>query len=276
MEITQTISAASLIQQVQSRFKINNTNWRADALDWIGDTINEIGYHTGYEPKDVPVNLSTYRGKIPKEVVSVGHVKYNGNTLYNITDRDSMSAKQHRGPKLRVATEMDMLALNKETERLDTLKKLYLQSPNEDTLMLIEDSQRKVSQMMEGITYQNRNNDLGYHWYMIENGFIKSSIETGCIILDADVFILDDKGFPMVIDTFKYREACIWGMMIGMMLQGYVHPVVTFKFAMEQKDFYVARAQNEPKMMTIQRHQDFAEQWSTVSRGVHNDTLIQL
>lgn len=276
MEQIKTASAGFLLQQVQSRFKINNSNWRADALDFIGLIVEEIGYHTGYKRKAVQVEISNYKAKMPREIVTIGNVEYNGFPLAIASEKDSMITRRTGLPNLKSATSEDIMALNKESKRLKELQDLYLISPSEEILDSITDSQRKINLIIKNTTFNQETNSLGCDWFEIDGGYIKTSFESGCIIIDADVFQVDAEGLPLVVDTFKYREACVWGILYHTMLQGYVHPVITLAYAEGQKDYYVGRAQNEPKMMSIERHQRFTEHWSSLARGVHNETLNNL
>lgn len=276
MEQTKTTSIRYLLQQMQSRFKLNHSNWRADAIDNVGLIINEIGYHIGYEPKDIEVNVRNFRVKVPDKVVSLGKVLYNGYPLAIADDRDDYMNFRIGRPKYRLATSEEALELEKETKRLNTLKELYLENPTNILLDSIIDSQRKIALLVNGVTYENQLRNCRFDWYRIESGYIKTSFEDGSIILEADCFILDDEGLPMVIDTFKYREACIWGMMWYLCLQGYVHPTLSLQYIENKKDEFVAQAKNEPKIMTIERHQRFTEEWSSISRGINNITLNRL
>lgn len=276
MEQIKTISVGYLMQQVQSRFKVNHSNWRADALDNVGLIIEEIGYHTGFKSKNVCVEIKNYKAQMPREIVSVGEIIYNGCPLVIASQRDAITTRRLNAPKLRLATSEDVLELDKESKRLKELQAMYLIAPTPELLDAIVDSQRKVSLLVEGVTYQNRLNDIGVDWYEMDGGYIKTSFENGIIYIDADVFQTDDQGLPMVVDTFKYREACIWGMLYYIMLAGYVHPVVTLAYTEGQKDFFVGQARNEPKMLSIDRHQRFTEIWSSITRGIYNPTLNEL
>lgn len=259
---------------MQARYSLNNSNWRANAIDNIGRIIGRIGYHTGYERKDVNVTVVNYKVKVPKLVVSLGKVKQNGVALAVAVNRDEYDSYQINVPKYRLASAEDALELNKEAERLNTLKTLYLSNPTEDLLNRIQNSQLRVMKAVNGVTYQNMTNLLtAYNWYEITGGYIKTSFESGQITLEADCFIVDDEGLPMVVDTEKYKEACIWGVLYYAMLGGQAYPYMSIADVKEEFEIWIARAQNEPKMMSIERHQDFTERWSSLSRGIANETL---
>lgn len=276
MEATKTTSARYLMQQVQSRFKVNNTNWRADALDWIGLMVGEIGYHVGYEEKLIELEVSCYKVKIPSSVVAIDSVSKGAIPLASISRRDSVDIRRTGRPPLEVANYEHVLALNKQTDRLEELKQMYLENPSDELLDKMKETRDKIAKLVEGITFHNHFNGLRCNWYLVENGYIRTSFESGCILVDASTFILDAQGLPMVIDTFKYTEACIWGMMWYMMIGGYVHPTLSLEYIEDKKDRFVWQAQNEPKMMSIDRHQEFAETWSSVCRGIDNETLNYL
>lgn len=276
MEAIKTISSGYLLQQVQARFKPNHSNWRADALDNIGLIVNEIGHHAGYEPKDVKAQIKNYKVRVPTEVLSINHIKHNGIILTPALDK--YSAYDNYGVnrrQLTQATHEDAMFLEKQTKRLKTLKELYLENPTVEVLDSIENAQRKINQMVEGLTYQGFT-DYSFNWFRLEGGYIKTSFEEGLIVINADAYMVDEAGLPMVVDTFYYREACIWGILYYMMLGGYKHPVLSFEKVEHDKDYFIGRAQNEPHVMSVERHQRFTEEWSSLARGVSNETLNHL
>jgi hypothetical protein len=275
MGTTKTISAKYLLQQVQSRFKVNHTGWRMDAIESLGVIIGEIGYHTGYEPKELELSVKNFRVKVPSEVVTIGGVEYNRVPMTEALDRDSYKGyTTNRGPVARIGSYSDFLELDKEVKRLNELKLMYEDTPTDELLEKILESRDKVKLLVRNVTYNNHYDCMSNAWFRIESGYIKTSFDEGKITIDADVFMLDDDGLPMVVDTTKYTEACIWGMMYYLLLGGYVHPVVSIQYAEGKKDFFVGQAQNEPKIMSIERNQQFAETWSSLGRGINLDRVI--
>lgn len=255
---------------------MNNSNWRANAIDNVGLIVEEIGYHVGYEAKDILLDITNYKVKIPREVVTVGPVLKNGVPLIIATDRDEVWKYRTGKDSYKLATSEDALELNKLTIQLNTLKELYITNPTDTLLEKIEDVQRKVLLLVEGVTFQNQLGRINNEWYEFKGGYLKTSFEFGTVTLKADVFMVDENGLPLVIDTFKYREACIWGMMYYIIIGGYVHPTLNLAYVEKQKDYFVGQAKNEPKIMTIERHQRFTEEWSSIARGINNETLNSL
>lgn len=269
MEAIKTSSSYEILQRVASTFRIPNSNWHADAIEWIADGIKDIGYHTGFVPKDdIFITIENYTAKVPDEVQSLNGIYLNGCRLPLMMDRSNVNFRYIKNyTNYSLASDYNVNSLNDEYKRLRELQTMYEETPTDEILDAIMDSQRKISVLVENLTFIKHHAYLNCEWCGIEGGYFKTSFPSGTIRLDANCYMVDDKGFPLVVDTQKYKFALEWGIIYKLMLQGWVHPVVSFEFA--YNEYYSVRipmAQNEPKMMSPEREEAFTYMWNSVKR----------
>lgn len=113
----------------------------------------------------------------------------------------------------------------------------------------------------------NRFNGRGNTDYFNTNDFgLEFPFETGEVKLIYIVFPTDEEGFPLIIDTFKYKKAIEWYVMSQMILGGYKHHdnTIDYKFANEMWEDFAYKAQNEIKMPSIDRMERFARMWTSI------------
>ncbi len=264
-----------MIQRAQANFKINNLNWKADALDWIGDCIEEIGYHTGFEPKFVKLKVKNYRVKVPYFVISLEGVKYNGTRLALVKTReDAGDSNLLTYSEYNLASDDIVVDLNKEYKRLEELQGMYALSNTQDILDAIIEAQNKISLLVKNVIFYGRSAHLRCAWYRVEAGHIHTSFPDGEVTLDANCFMVDEQGYPVTVNTLKYRNAVIWSIMYHLLLQGNEHPTVSLEYAEHQKDSWIAQATNEPHIMSNDRMDNFSNRWDSIKRDADLITLI--
>ncbi len=271
MEVLKTTSCLSLIQSCGTRFRIKDTNWHSDAIEWIGEAARAIGYHTGFETKDIDVKIKDYKGKFPAEAETLNFIYYNNLPLPIAHDRQDLLLPSVKS-NLNVLTYPQVLDLNKEVDRLKALQVMYAATPTTTILDAITNASNKVSAMISNIGLGAASNYYDGDYYSIDGGYIKTSFSDGTVKVNANCFILDVEGYPMVIDTYKYRMCCEWNIMANLCLQGYTHPEINWRIADAKFDDFRQQASNEAKVLGRDQMDRFYERWSSVYRdiqGVH-------
>ena len=123
----------------------------------------------------------------------------------------------------------------------------------------------ETSSFPEGMHSQNcvNRNAKSAEGYWIEAGYIKTTYQEGYVCLSYQAFPTDEKGWPLVPDSFSYRQAIYWYTLMKMMEGGFVHPnpEITYSTAIAQWSRYCTQAENEAKFPDIDRAQSFADQW---------------
>ncbi len=263
-----TISSEYIIGKTIRDFKIEDTSWIGDAVDWIGDAIEGIGYHCGFVRKVSGVlNVKNHRIQFPCDLVGLIGVYYNGYRIPLGSDSSKGMLQVNSGVRSSI-TDADFLDLQVLYSKLDTLQ--ALEEPTTEQKEEIRDLCKQV----EDITCKTKLSSINMNqcvlpYYNISGDFIQTSFQEGCIYCVYDAFDLDGKGFPKIIDSYKYRKAVEWYLVMSCLLQGYKHPVIDYKYAEDKWDDFRLKASNEQKRMSLDALQRFSSRWSSIKRDIN-------
>lgn len=277
MQSIKTISSKAVIQRTATMFGIKDNTWHSDAIDWIGEAIQAIGYHCGFETVPIYLKINNYRCNIPSQLESLNYIEYNGHRLSLGIDKSEYGFVNDCNKDIRtIATYNELLELNKEIDRLAVLQDELAVTPNDkDIQNSIIDSNQKITTYVQQFRLA-ANTQFAREFYNIEGDYIKCSFATGLIKLNAQSFMLDESGYPRVIDTYKYVEAVKWYLIRALCLQGFKHPEIDWKTAnvmwdgngSNEKGFRY-QASNEQKMPNIDQMERFSQRWQSVKREAH-------
>jgi len=106
-------------------------------------------------------------------------------------------------------------------------------------------------------------------YYTTNFNTIATSVEEGEVTLFYTAFALDCDGFPMVIDSYKYKEALKWFVIKNFIAQGNKHPVFNYGDAEERFERFRGQASNEAKMPGIDRLERFTNMWTRIKFNPH-------
>lgn len=255
-------------------FGLKHSGWQADCIDWIGEAIQGIGYHAGFETVPLQLEVKNFRCNIPNGLESLNFIEYNGHRLpLGIDKSDYGFVNKSNGGFRPITNYQEMLQLNKEIDRLAVLQQQLINEPNNiDIINAIIDANFKINQdvmQLRLAAYAQ----YAKEFYNIDGDYIKCSFESGVIQINAEAFLCDNQGYPRVIDTFKYIKAVEWYLIQALILQGYKHPELSWKeaYAMwdgdggAEKGFRM-KASNEQKMPDIDQLERFTQRWQSVKR----------
>lgn len=93
--------------------------------------------------------------------------------------------------------------------------------------------------------------------YSLNPNYISTSFKEGCITIHYWGLPVDCDGYPLVIDTAKYRDALVWYILMKMLARGFKHQVFDYKTARQMWIESYPKAQNECKMPDL----DQMETW---------------
>jgi len=267
MEVLKTTSSLSLIQSIGTRFRINNTNWHSDAIEWMGEAIKAIGYHTGFEPKEKTLTVKNYRVAVPSDLESLKLIYYKDIPLPIAHDRQDLLLPSEAN-NLNLISYQDTLTLNKEVKRLEELRDIYAQTPTEDTLTLISTTSNKVASLVSNIRLGANSDYYDGDYYTIEGGYIKTSFASGSIKAYYNGFMLDEYNYPLIVDTYKYRMTLEWYVMTQLCLQGYQHPTINYQLSDNKFEDFRQQASNEAKIFSRDKMDRFMERWTSIKRDI--------
>ena len=112
--IYKTVSAKAVIAKVYRDLKPSTDNWVVDAVEWIGEGLEYIGYYTGLEKKASTLSIANHRAVLPCDLVDIIQVEYNGSHLHYGTDTtgyDLPNAKRTTNPQPYTPSEITTAAV---------------------------------------------------------------------------------------------------------------------------------------------------------------------
>lgn len=109
----------------------------------------------------------------------------------------------------------------------------------------------------------------GINYYTTNFDKIAVSFEQGEVTMFYTAFPLDCDGFPMVVDTYKYKEALKWYLVKNFLAQGNKHPVFSYQDAEQRFERFKDKAANEAKMPSIDKLERFTNMWTRIKFNPH-------
>jgi len=139
-----------------------------DVVEWAGEALEFIGAGTQYEERVIELAVENHRVCLPIGFHLLNQISY-------------------QGVPLPIAT--------------GTLEPNTTNSTSGNVIMGKEINDANFPQY-------SSNNDFNYgNCYYINNNYVITSFESGCIIVSYKAMFLDDDGFPMIPDLISYRKA---------------------------------------------------------------------
>lgn len=225
-----TTSSDIIIDRVMTLFKFANTDWIADAIEYMGDAIQAIGTTAPLQKTSKVLEVESHRVKIPCDMEVLFFVEYNGRRLrlggdftgYGLVDKERTTA-------------------------------IYKSSTDNTGLITFEGDPAEIENTLL-IDDEN--------YYLINPNYIQTSFEEGTIKIHYGGYPLDKNGLPVIPDEFNYRNAVVWYIIFQMLLTGYEHPKITWADAEARWERYLPKAQNESVMADIGEMDRFRAMWT--------------
>lgn len=261
------------MQRTGSIFGINNSNWYANGIDWIGDAIEAIGYHCGFDEIPIDLEVKNFRVAIPPNMESIDYIEHNGHRLpLGVDESDYGFVRRYNRIHENILNYDEMLSLGKLIDNLNALRELDPAVPG--VLEQIENTLFQINVVL-GTKYLAGNVQYWRHnFYNIESTtqYIKTSFDSGTIRVHSRMFKVDGEGLPLIMNTFNYKEAISWFLIYRLILGGYNHPTIKKweeAYAMWEDDRgtgFSQRARAEAKMPSIDEMERFKNRWVSVKR----------
>jgi hypothetical protein len=241
--INKITSCRTILAKIARTFKPSGSSWRREAIEDIGWAIQGIGYHCGFEHKSTEppyIVVKNNRGKIPCDVERIKHVEQllpdnsNDNILNpdgtTPTEEEIVNTCKYKGVKMRKAHDTSMYGVSEANPR--------------------------TTEVVSAVPYYSLNGD-----------YVITEFSDGLIKLHYVGFHVDKDGFPMVLDDFDYKTAIEWYCFQNMILKGYKHPELSFKDAFQMWEMYRLRAENAPKVPSLDAAESFKWGWNRFING---------
>lgn len=69
------VSSQHIVSKIYRDFKLKDSSWELDALEWIGEAMEFIGTFSGFELRERLLRIKDYKGKLPTDVYALTGIK---------------------------------------------------------------------------------------------------------------------------------------------------------------------------------------------------------
>lgn len=226
--IYNTISCKAILGKIYRDLKPNMSGWEADAVEWIGEALDFIGYHAAFIKKTKALAIKDFRSPLPADFYNLIGIYYNGIKLPYGSN------------------------LTSEGQYLDDT---YISAKTE----VLESSNSGMTRYGSRLYNTTGNSDTDY--YILNPNYIITSFETGKIQLKYNAWPTDKDGLPNVPDNIYYKQALEWYVIRQLIMGGYKHPIFSYEFADMKWQHYCIAAQNDVAMPTPDQAERFRNMW---------------
>lgn len=245
--ISKMTSCKTILAALERTFKPQGSGWQQEAIEDIGWGIQGIGYHIGFEKKSTEppyLTVAHHRAKIPCDVERIIHVEQllpNYDQSGNVLNPDGTTPTEE------------------ETETcITTYRGVRMKLGSDTTSYGLTERSPRTTDISPAAPYYNLNGD-----------YIVTEFESGLIKLHYNGFITDKNSYPMIVDDFDYKSALEWYCFQAMMLKGYKHPELSWKEAFAMWEMYRLRAENAPKVQSLDGAERFRATWCRFANGAN-------
>lgn len=255
--IYKTVSSKAVIAKVFRDLKPTTDTWVNDAVEWIGEALEFIGYHTGLEKQAKEVTIKDHRALLPCELVDITQVEYEGSALPYGTDTasyDLPNAKRTTNPQ------------PYNTSEVSTAKVFETQAAEHPT----GNDTFKQRQSVKAASYG------GGDYYVVNPDYIQTSFEKGTVKIHFTAYPMCEDGYPKVPDNIYYKQALEWYIIRQMIMGGYTHPFINWQVADQKWGHYCVAAQNDAAYPSIDKMESFKNMWVRMvpNMNAHSDFFI--
>jgi hypothetical protein len=250
--IEKKVSSRSILAKIARVIKPSDSAWQADAIEEIGWAMQAIGYHCGFEqratPANKPIEVKSHRAMVPCEADRVLWVEelIKQDSSANLLDANGKNiyttdtGECYKGYRLPLGTD-------------ETLKSLAQ-----------ENAKRTIA-----VTPTS-------NYYNLQGDYIVTGFQECVIRIHYVGFPVDEEGLPLILDDFDYKNCIFWYVLSQMILSGY--PVHDMNFGLADAKFtqFLPKAQNAPKIPSVDGMEAFANMWLRYSgrRKQHQNFAI--
>ncbi len=223
------VSIDEVIEKVLTYTRLNDSSYIADIYSFIVDGMDMLKTRYRYVRMATPINVVSHSAKLPPCIGTLLAVSY-------------------KGKRLRMGS--DVRGINPYTvNKKGTFKTTVLKSQFDTDEQVIQDISYKHQPFipLDGTdltvpTDYCSNNDF----YMLDVPYIKTSFDSGTIVVFYKSYRVDDNGWPMIPDNTRYKLALTWYVRAALIGMGHKDIAnFSYQYCMDQFDEYGRIARQE-------------------------------
>lgn len=217
------VSCKTILSKLYRDLKPGISSWETDAIEWIGEVVEFIGFTGIFPKKTVTLKVRDFKAAFPCDFYQLIEVVYKG----------------------------ERLPYGEAFEQTD-----YLASTSYDVHQAKNpDFPNVVSRFVHDLPKPQGN------YYLINSGNILTSFEHGEIELVYDAFSVDEDGYPMIPDNIYFKDAAFWYVLKQMILGGYTQTPIKYEYANTSWLIAKTKAENELAFPTPEKAEHFRNMW---------------
>ena len=242
------ISADAIIAKVSSEFDLGGTSWIPYAYEWIGFALQGIGGMTNLQRVSEKVMIKNHKVPMPCNLVHIKAIEYNGKQLVQSTSQRHM---KFHAP--------DGVNSNVYNTEFPTLNTDFALSPTP----LPEEWAKEGVTVAGDWDTKNFNTSYGEFFYLTPETIV-FSMTNEYVDIYYDAIALDEKGFPLIPDSYEHQEAIAHYILFKYLSRGNTHPAWNLQMAKQEWEKLRHQAYNRGAMPTLADAQNFQNAWNRI------------
>jgi hypothetical protein len=261
--IYKTISSKAIVRKVFRDLNPSSDNWIEDAIEWIGEALEHIGAAAQFETKSCVISITDYKAVLPKCLYYINQVASSGITGSQVSSELAIIKAKIDDLNVTLAANPNQdlnYQLRDLSSRVIILESAYFKDPSTLTPLKYGTSTFPKDIHCNSCVNENATSD---DWYIIENGYIKTSFKTGEVCMSYMAFPIDDECYPLVPDDISFKEAMFWYVYKKLILLGKNKGLngIDYSFAEKQWKYYCTQARNAANYPDLAKYTSFMNQW---------------
>lgn len=268
-----------------------DANWIDNAVEWIGEALEHIGAAAQLVKRNCILDIKDFKSAMPADLYYINQVSVNESSS-SINMSSQMDEIKVMLAELIANSVQNNTNIAENVIQLESgeLQSNVSSQDLKDASNLKKSSDRQINELnaklqVLGNEYYNQANSMlaycttnfpeGLHCedcvnkaakhkecYYAEEGYIKTSFETGKVCISYMAFPTDADCYPLVPDDISYKEAMFWYIFKKMLLRGMqAKNGFDYMTANQQWQYYCTQARNAAVYPDIDRYESFMNQW---------------
>jgi|TARA_R110000851_G_scaffold100889_1_gene216744 hypothetical protein len=268
MAVYKTISSKVIIRKIFRDLRPEDDNWIDDAIEWIGEALEHIGSASQLIQKQCVLSVANHKVLLPTDLYYINQVAINNAVSpINSKELDTLVAKVKELKDAIIDAQANSLEYSSTTtvlheinSRIVILENVYFSGSNSLQPLQYGASNFHKSMHCEGCVNESSSYE---DTYIVDDGYIKTSFESGKICLSYMAFPTDEDCYPLVPDDISFKEAMFWYIYKKILLFNPMFKVngIKYDFAEQQWKYYCTQARNAANYPDIDKYESFMNQW---------------
>jgi hypothetical protein len=270
--IYKNISSKAIVRKVFRDLNPSGDNWIEDAIEWIGEALEHIGSTAQFETKRCVIEIVDYKAVLPKCLYYINQVASSGITGGQVSSELATIKKKIDALTATLASNPDQdlnYQLRDLSSRVIILESSYFKDPSTLTPLKYGTATFPKDIHCNKCVNEGASSDA---WYVIENGYIKTSFKTGEVCMSYAAFPIDEECYPLVPDDISFKEAMFWYVYKKLILLGKNKGMngIDYVFADKQWKYYCTQARNAANYPDLAKYASFMNQWVRLIPDLNN------